>query len=148
MSYAHGQRPRHGLDDGVTTDSNAKMISTALAMLPGEGMSAFSARVNAAIPVTTADIRHIKSGKDPLGLKTWKTRKEFKMHRLYNQWREEDRKLKDLREESLEEQTEKLGTAAGLSTDVVEKFCFNQCFGKRDNDDPWAILKHRRDSCI
>ncbi|OAA53310.1 hypothetical protein SPI_09466 [Niveomyces insectorum RCEF 264] len=63
---------------------------------PGERMSNFAARVDAALPVSGLIQRSGKHNKDPLGFeKVFRTKQERKLHKLYDQWRLEDAKRKD-----------------------------------------------------
>ncbi|KAI0122907.1 hypothetical protein BJ170DRAFT_117455 [Xylariales sp. AK1849] len=127
MAYAGGKKPRSGLDDGVMPTSKSKKnkkagtTSTATAgneakgkpelptIKPGERMSEFAARVDVALPVGGLINKSARSGRDPLGsdMKVWRTKKERKMHKLYDEWREEERKIKEKREEELELEAEK-----------------------------------------
>ena len=68
----------------------------------GEKMSEFSARVDAALPLSGLLNKTAKNGKDPLGLKVGRTKTEKRMHRMYAEWREQDVKIKEKREEALE----------------------------------------------
>ncbi|KAI1771925.1 hypothetical protein F4818DRAFT_428324 [Hypoxylon cercidicola] len=126
MAYAGGKKPRSGLDNGdgptgknknkkkdtasvSNTDAEAKskQASQIPTIRPGERMSEFAARVDAALPIGGLINNSVRNGKDPLGLKAWRTKKEMKMHKMYDEWREEDRKLKEKREEELELEAEK-----------------------------------------
>ncbi|KAI0411417.1 hypothetical protein F5X98DRAFT_357261 [Xylaria grammica] len=172
MAYAGGKRPRSGLDNGdeprsakgkkrgtaqhaKSTETKAEEKSAAAAIptiRPGERMSEFSARVDAALPLAGLVNKSTKGNKDPLGLKVWRTNKERKMHKMYDEWREQDRKIKEKREEKREEELdleaekeleeEESGVSWKLNVG-------NQLSGKRkkkgkDDDDPWAILRKKR----
>lgn len=128
MAFADGKKPRGGLDDGLepkkkkaakketdtpaetttTEPTQAKQVSakdavaTIPTIRPGERMSEFAARVDAALPLSGLVTKTVKNGKDPLGLKVARTKKERKMHKLYDEWREEDRKIQEKREEAAE----------------------------------------------
>lgn len=180
MAFAGGQKLRSGLDDGNPAPSkkqkkkNAAEAAAAAEtkkqneqveipkIKPGERMSDFAARVDAALPVSGLANKGIKNGKDPVGLKVWRTRKERKMHKLYDQWREEERKIQEQREEAAELAEEKAfeeeeagikwdgdddGETAGASGKKKQKK------GKRarllgeaaaKEDDPWEELKKKR----
>lgn len=148
MEFASGKRVPNGLDEGK--QPKRQVPSKDLSILPGEDMAAFSARVNAAIPLTTADTRTIRASNDPLGLKPWRTRKEMKMHKLYDQWREEDRKLKEREEEALEEQAEReLESDIFLTiSDPTNPDNQTGSGGKQKKrsreEDPWEEVKRRR----
>ncbi|KAI1480248.1 hypothetical protein F4774DRAFT_88185 [Daldinia eschscholtzii] len=171
MAFAEGKKPRPGLDNGDQPPgkgkkrkgdavANAEVETKAEKELPkirpGERMSDFAARVDAALPVSGLINNSVKNGKDPLGLKVWRTKKEKKMHKLYDEWREEDRKIKEKREEELELQAEKeleeeeLGVTWKLDSLGSGK---KKKKGKRakylgeaadDDEDPWEALKKKR----
>ena len=129
------QPPRSGLDNGQTskginkkstkTDkppaevsnaptqppTNASTKTVDLKPLPGESASAFSSRVNAALPIISARNRQSKNLTH--GLKERDTKLEKKMKRMRAQWWEEDRRIKDKREENEEEMREKLEKLGG-----------------------------------
>ncbi|KAI1425918.1 hypothetical protein F5Y12DRAFT_745273 [Xylaria sp. FL1777] len=163
MAYAGGQKPRSGLDNGdkprgtkgkkqQTKSAEAKaeaQPSTAAipSIRPGERMSEFSARVDAALPLAGLVNKSMKGNKDPLGLKVWRTHKERKMHKMYDEWREQDRKIKEKREEELELEAEK--ELEEEDTGVSWKLNISsQVSGKRKkkakDDDPWGILTKKR----
>ena len=137
------QPPRSGLDDGQSikktskkstkTDKPSAEVSNAssqprriastqiadLKPLPGESASAFSSRVNAALPILSA--RNRQSKNLTRGLKERDTKLEKKMKRMRAQWWEEDRRIKDKREENEEEVREKLEKLGGgvLLEDII-----------------------------
>ncbi|KAI1360265.1 hypothetical protein F5Y08DRAFT_317711 [Xylaria arbuscula] len=167
MAFAGGKKPRSGLDNGDEprgaknkkrkAAEQAKSAETSTEpqppaaeipkIRPGERMSEFSARVDAALPLAGLVNKSMKRNKDPLGLKVWRTNKERKMHKLYDEWREQDRKIKEKREEELELEAEKEleDEESGVSWKLN---IGNQISGgkrkKAKDDDPWAILKKKR----
>ncbi|KAI1284755.1 hypothetical protein F5Y07DRAFT_347619 [Xylaria sp. FL0933] len=167
MAYAGGKKPRSGLDNGdeprsakskkrkaaqqAKADEGKTEAQPAAAVIPtirpGERMSEFSARVDAALPLSGLINKSIKGNKDPLGLKVWRTNKERKMHKLYDEWREQDRKIKEKREEELELEAEKEleEEESGVSWKLN---IANQVSGKRKkkakDDDDWEILRKKR----
>ncbi|KAI1405908.1 hypothetical protein F4819DRAFT_319681 [Hypoxylon fuscum] len=174
MAFAGGKKPRSGLDNGdepagkknkktkATPTSNpiAQGKETSQAQIPtirpGERMSEFSARVDAALPVGGLINKSARNGKDPLGAKAWRTKKEMKMHKMYEEWREEERKLKEKREEELELDAEKeleeeeMGVTWKLDAQNSGK---KKKKGKRTKylgeaaeaeEDPWEALKKKR----
>ncbi|KAK1754728.1 hypothetical protein QBC47DRAFT_403139 [Echria macrotheca] len=176
MAFANGRPTRSGLDDGNTVKKKGKSKSgknasnaaaTAekqadskpdLTIRPGERLWEFSQRVDAALPLSGVATKTIKQGKDPLGLKVWRTNKERKMHKLYDEWREEDRKIKEKREEELELEEEKameddaVGVTWKLDMEESAKGKKKKK-GKRGKyigeetgkeDDPWEELKKKR----
>ncbi|PKS05232.1 hypothetical protein jhhlp_008603 [Lomentospora prolificans] len=119
MAFASGKKIPSGLDDNATAKGKKSRASTKKcddigeqkgaeepaavpSIRPGESLSDFAARVDAAIPVSGLITKTAKGGKDPLGLKVHRTLKEKKMHKLYDQWRAEERKIQERREEELE----------------------------------------------
>lgn len=135
---------------------------------PGERMSDFAARVDAALPVSGLINKTAKGGKDPLGLKVGRTKTEKRMHRMYDEWRAQEAKIqerreeeRELREEEEEEEDEKFGRGSGGvkwkidGVAAAEKAAAAGKAGKGkrkkligeigDDDDPWAALKKARD---
>lgn len=128
IAFAEGKKTRGGLDDGVVLTKKEKKAANAAnaegatsvdaakpakqsdkqereipIIKPGERLSEFAARVDAALPLGGLITKvAVKNGKDMLGIKVAKTRKEKKMHKLYDQWREEERVIQEKREEDAE----------------------------------------------
>ncbi|RYP67588.1 hypothetical protein DL771_007140 [Monosporascus sp. 5C6A] len=173
MAYASGKKPRSGLDNGEETprkskkrkatqnaasEGEAKETHEVPKIRPGERMSDFAARVDAALPISGLVNRSVRDGKDPLGLKVWRTNKERKMHKLYDEWREEERRIKEKREEELELQAEreleeeeagvswKIEMQNGASGKKKRKGKKTKYLGEVDDaeDDPWEALKKKR----
>ncbi|KAI0399307.1 hypothetical protein F4802DRAFT_590228 [Xylaria palmicola] len=170
MAYAGGKKPRSGLDNGdeprgtkgkkrsasndaKATEAKAEAKPAAAAssiptIRPGERMSEFSARVDAALPLAGLVNNSMKGNKDPLGLKVWRTNKERKMHKMYDEWREQERKIKEKREEELELEAER--ELEDEENGVSWKLNIgNQVSGKRkkrakDDEDPWEALRKKR----
>lgn len=189
MALKEGKKFRSGLDDGLRKDagnnkkkkkkgkdvaktegSDAATADTSQpnatkempTIRPGERMSDFARRVDAALPVmglVGKTVRH--DGKDPLGLKVHRTLKEKKMHKLYDEWRREEAAIQEKRREEAEEAEEReleedgglgvkwrLDMENGASKKKKKK-------GKKgtksvwevddgDDADPWAELKKKR----
>ncbi|TLD25569.1 hypothetical protein PspLS_06176 [Pyricularia sp. CBS 133598] len=180
MAFAGGQKLRSGLDDGNPAPSKKKKKNKAAEaaaatetqtqnekvevpkIKPGERMSDFAARVDAALPVSGLANKGIKNGKDPIGLKVWRTKKERQMHKLYDQWREEERKIQEQREEAAELAEEKAfeeeeagikwdgdddgETAGGSGKKKKKKGKRARLLGEAavKEDDPWEELKKKR----
>ncbi|RYO76494.1 hypothetical protein DL766_001707 [Monosporascus sp. MC13-8B] len=174
MAYASGKKPRSGLDNGEEMPGKSKkrkVAQTAASegeanetpgtpkIRPGERMSDFVARVDAALPISGLVNKSVRDGKDPLNLKVWRTNKERKMHKLYDQWREEERKIKEKKEEELELQAEREleEEEAGVSWKIEmqngasgkkkkKKGKKTKYLGEVDDaeDDPWEALKKKR----
>ncbi|KAH6652178.1 hypothetical protein BKA67DRAFT_573201 [Truncatella angustata] len=179
MAYAGGKKPRSGLDNGdepkakpKKSTKNATAVDTPApetkekekgkleipTIKPGERMSEFVARVDAALPLSGLINKSAKNGKDPVGLKVKRTKKERQMHKLYDQWREEEQKIKEQREEEAELQAEKemedeeAGVSWKLNTQVAPSGKKKKK-GKRAKyldevggveEDPWEELKRKR----
>ncbi|KAK7403948.1 hypothetical protein QQX98_010279 [Neonectria punicea] len=154
MSVAHGKKVRSGLDDGHDGKTAKETISQDLKIRPGEDMRAFAFRVNASLPVAgLAKKTVIKDGKDEAGFKVMRTKKERKMHKLYDQWRAEEEKIQDQREEELEQAAEREadGDEGGMSAKAQAEL--NEATSKRKKkksgrgqgeEDPWLELKKKR----
>ncbi|KAI0150213.1 hypothetical protein GGR57DRAFT_200345 [Xylariaceae sp. FL1272] len=167
MAFAHGKKPRSGLDNGdqprtakgkkrdsaqqADSSKSAPKPATKIPTIrPGERMAEFSARVDAALPLAGLINKSVNgSNKDPLGLKKYRTLKEKKMHKMYDEWREQDRKVKERREEEREQQEEKdlEDEENGVSWKLHTQ---DQASGKRkkgalkDEEDPWDALRKKR----
>lgn len=192
MAFKAGKKLPKGLDDGVNTakqnkkkrkleaaseedgdkagvvevskgkqGGGEKAIPT---IKPGERMSEFSARVDAALPVSGLINKTAKNGKDPLGLKVGRTKTEKRMHRMYDEWREQDRKIKEKREEAMELAEEEAldedgqvkwkvdidaaqgDNGAGKKKGKKGKGKKKKLIGEMDDgdDDPWAKIKELR----
>ncbi|KAL2884784.1 hypothetical protein HOO65_090079 [Ceratocystis lukuohia] len=140
---------------------------------PGERLSDFAARVDQSIPVVGLANKMQKNGKDVLGLKVHRTRKEKKMHKLYDQWRAEERKIQSMRDEEAEKAAERdmdsgyrlmdNGIMDGFSYDSLrstgpmdredgegegggkkKKKKQKRGGGSKKAEDPWAILLKKR----
>ena len=154
MAYAQGRKTRPGLDDGEVVSIRKQTQEAVLEvprMKPGEDLRSFSARVDAALPVTGLATKvKIVDGKDLLGLKVQRTRKERKMHKLYDQWRAEEQKIRAKREEQCELAAERemdpdttsLFSEAGFGD--VDGSKKRRRLGKEQDDDPWLELIRKR----
>ncbi|KAK0123746.1 hypothetical protein ONS95_008753 [Cadophora gregata] len=134
---------------------------------PGERLSDFSARVDAALPVAGLINKSVRNGKDPLGLKVGRTKTEKRMHRMYDEWRAEEARIQEKRMEARElaEEDEMdsdgegqvrwkvpdtsagVGAAAGGKKNKKKgKKGRKKVFGEVDDgeDDPWANIGKNR----
>jgi hypothetical protein len=154
MSFARGTRLRSGLDDGFrggtgacNGEANGQVPETPT-IRPGERMADYLSRVDATLPISGLK----RKGGDPLGLKVPRTRKEKKMHRLYDQWREEERKIQERKEHELELVAEREldkenggGSAAFSFLDEATPRRKGRRRGRDvDDEDPWLEIKRRR----
>ncbi|KFY38063.1 hypothetical protein V495_06777 [Pseudogymnoascus sp. VKM F-4514 (FW-929)] len=178
MMFQQGKRLRSGLDDGIKPTKKQKQAAAAAEkgdtpqapkvdpeqveipkIKPGEKMSEFAARVDAALPISGLINKTGKNGKDPLGLKVGRTKTEKRMHRMYAEWREQEQKIQDKRQEAMElAEEEELDDEGRVKwkvdpEDAVQpgkkkngKGKKKKAIGEIDdgNDDPWAILKKTR----
>lgn len=171
MAFANGKKPRSGLDNGEeprnakrkkradaqnTEKSEAdtgsakptKPASVIPTIQPGERMSEFSARVDAALPLAGLVNKSMKGNTDPLGGKAWRTLKEKKMHKMYDEWREQDRKRKEKLEEELEleaaKELEDEENGVSWKLHAEPQGSGTRKKKSKDDEDPWAILKKKR----
>lgn len=178
MAFAGGQKFRSGLDDGIrkkptknnktkaATDGVAEAKETmeaakkaSITIQPGESMGDFARRVDAALPVMGLVNSSSRNGKDPLGLKIQRTRKERKMHKLYDEWKKEELAIQEKKREEAEEAEEKEleNDTMGVKwkTDMEDAAGRKKKKGKGKGarsvwesgdveDDPWAELKKKR----
>lgn len=188
MAFAGGQKFRSGLDDGkrkpqaaknnkkrkAGDDSDAAAAAAAEKaneaskkekdvpqIQPGESMSDFARRVDAAFPVMGLVNSSARNGSDPLGLKIQRTRKERKMHKLYDEWKREELAIQERKREEAEEAEEKEleDDSMGVKwrTDLEDAAAAGRKKkGKKGKgaksvwesgeveDDPWAELKKKR----
>lgn len=172
MAFHSGKRLPKALDDGIQVSKSAKKQKLAAekgeqkapkeekaqempTIQVGERMSDFAARVDAALPVSGLINKTARGGKDPLGLKVSRTKTEKKMHRMYDEWREQDKKLKDKRDDEMD-----LAEMEAMDEDGQVKWKVDIETGSRkkkgkgkkkvrgevdDGDnDPWAQVKKNR----
>jgi hypothetical protein len=194
MAFQKGQKLPSGLDDGVrhpkkakkgaantatnnggadgqttkkTTPSNTHSSSATEipTIKPGERMADFAARVDAALPVAGLITKGAKGGKDPLGLKVVRTKTEKRMHRMYAEWREEEKKIQERKMDALEKAEEdemaedeqgnvrwktdleqQDGETGGGKKAKKGKGKKKKVLGEVDDgeEDPWAKLKRDR----
>ncbi|KAI5194949.1 hypothetical protein E4T39_08435 [Aureobasidium subglaciale] len=116
---------------------------------PGEKLRDFNARVDQTLPVTGL-ARKGNQGLAP-GEKVSRTKTEKRMHKMYDEWRKEDQRIKDKAEEEQEkreEDEEERNALYGEDSGVP------QLYGKKrqrmigeskDEADIWAVLKTKRD---
>lgn len=171
MAFHSGKKLPKGLDDGVRVSKAAKKRKLAAekedappaevvreqvpTIRVGERMSDFAARVDAALPVSGLINKTARGGKDPLGLKVGRTKTEKKMHRMYAEWREEDERIREKREEALD-----LAEEEAMDEDGQVKWKVDMETGSRKkkgkskkkvrgelddgDDDPWEQVKRNR----
>ncbi|PHH68180.1 hypothetical protein CDD83_6212 [Cordyceps sp. RAO-2017] len=159
MAAARGRKTRPGLDDGARRNRTTRPTENRIQaphIRSGEDIGSFAARVDAALPLSgLSKKRKTKDGKDELGLKVYRTRKERKMHKLYDQWRVEERKIQSKREEELEQIAEReiendsiaILSASCLGPSGTYNASREKARGRRPKaceGDPWACLKRRR----
>lgn len=176
MMFQQGKKLPKGLDDGVQKTKKQKKAENAAkegraapvvedraempTIRPGEKLSDFSARVDAALPVAGLINKSGKNGKDPLGLKVGRTKTEKRMHRMYAEWRVEEEKIQDKRQEAMEiaeeeqlDENGKVKVSWKMDEDETTSSKKKKGKGKKKkaigeiddgDDDPWAVLKAKR----
>ena len=162
--HTQGVKLRSGLDDGIVKSkkrkrateiseqnqsSEPKLVDTIPRIRPGERMSEYSVRVDAALPVSGLINKGGKGAKDLPGVKTPRTKMERKMHRMYKEWREVDAKRKEqVEEERAEVEDEELeDTRSGRVRGTVTKGGKHKKKGSgSDDEDPWAAVGRNRDA--
>lgn len=168
MAFQQGKKLPKGLDDGAVKPTNKKAKMQAETepeqeegttqiptIKPGERMAEFSARVDAALPVSGLINKTARGGKDPLGLKVGRTHKEKKMHKMYAEWREAEKRIQERREveredremEALEEGKDgQVVWADGSKKKMKGKKGKRKTVGENDvrEEDPWERIKRER----
>ena len=155
--------PRSGLDDGVKPskkkarklskhepNSNpATLVPAPLAVpsiQPREPLSAFAARVDAALPFSGLSKRSGAAKETERGRQT---KTERKMQKMQKEWREEDQRMKEKLEEASDEDVDE-STSTGIGskrTSSKKKRRRENNSGGRpddDDDDPWAHIAAKR----
>lgn len=145
------------IDTGASNQQPSTSQLTELPTIrPGEKMSDFSARVDAALPLSGLMNKTGRGGKDPLGLKQYRTKKEKKMHKMYDEWREQDAKIKEKRLEAMELAEENADEEDDVWVDddaqdttkkskkAKRKKMLGEVDDDKNDDDPWAVLKKNR----
>ena len=149
-----GQRKIVTSTQDISTDSRNKDAAPKIPnILPGERLSDFSARVDQALPVTGL----AKKGKKVDGIRDHRiTKHERRLKRLQEEWRKEDKRLR----EKVEEQRELAEEAEAEERDLWDdrtgdvpatkgkkgkrKRILSELMNeKNDDDDPWAVLQDR-----
>ncbi|SLM38347.1 hypothetical protein LPUS_08510 [Lasallia pustulata] len=172
--HTTGLKPRSGLDDGVrptkkkrklgtnpttttttiTTSTTNPSTTTIPKILPGERLSDFSARVNAALPIAGL----ISKGHNLEGVPERKTKTEKRMQRLQAEWREAEARRRERDEEARDEafadgsgEGGRVGDAgaAGKRAGMAKKRGRKRkgswgVDGDGDDDDPWAVVAAKR----
>lgn len=144
--------------DRVSRAAGSEITTEIPRIQPGERLSDYARRVDAALPLK--GLAKSAKGGDPLGLaKVFRTKKERKMHRLYDQWRQEEAKIQEQREEELEkaeeEELEREANGTAWKIDKVASIGQGKRKGKNirrkflgetieAHEDPWDELKQKR----
>jgi len=174
MAFQKGKKLPKGLDDGVKETKAAKKRKIAAeketeeptqetsveekaqvpTIRPGERMSDFAARVDAALPVSGLINKTTRGGKDPLGLKAGRTKTEKRMHKMYDEWRVEEARIQEKKQEAMELEEEQEMDEDGQvkwKVDVVKPGKNKKAKKKRavgevedGENDPWARIKRDR----
>ncbi len=163
---AHGRYPS-GLDDGSadrrsikkrkrdasagtpTMDGQAVVPKESHDMpkiQPGEKMSDFVTRVNAALPLSGV-AKKGGASKDALGIKQKQTRTERKMQKMQEEWRKEETRIQEKRREVLEEMEDDdvFDDRATLETaHAGSKKGKKRKTAKSQDEDPWEAVRLAR----
>jgi hypothetical protein len=145
-------------EKGATTNSEAQLVKEELKILPGESLSAFRQRVNAALPLTGI----AKTGKKIAGMSDHRvTKHERKLKRLQDGWRKEEARIRDKeaeeRELAEEDEDEDAAIWEDKTADLPEAAAANGKKGKKkgkkrmvagevdDGGDEWELLRLKRE---
>ena len=115
-------------------------------------MSDFSARVDAALPVSGL----IGKGRKVEGIKERKTKMEKRMHRMQAEWREMEARRKEreeeLRDEDLVEESDggdkTAGGAPGKGKASKKKGKRREAGDDESDDDPWAAIAAKKNDDV
>ena len=182
MAFQQGIKPKSGLDDGsrqrapkkqkttnpaTGTNNGAKETSEAVqpeasstaipTILPGERMVDFSARVDAALPLSGL----VSKGNVKLdGVKRQRTRIEKKITRMQDEWREREKRYREKQAEADEDAEieailngEEGAEAKHILADREQTTTSKRKKGKKgkrrkgsddSDDDPWAVVTKAR----
>lgn len=114
-------------------------------ILPGEKMSDFAARVNAALPVLGLAV---KGRNNLLGIKERQTRLEKKMQKMQAEWRKEEQRRREKREAEMEDRDEDIWIDDMPATDEhiprKKKGKRNTTAKSEFDEDPWEQVKRAR----
>lgn len=113
-------------------------------ILPGEKMSDFAARVNAALPVSGLAVKGRK--KNGLDIGERQTRLERKMQKMQAEWRKEEQRRREKREEEVDERDDDIWFDDMPAMD--ESISRKKKKGRRNkaglDEDPWERIKIAR----
>lgn len=136
----------------VVPKSKLQPVADIPKIMPGEKLRDYNARVDQALPIAGLAVKGKNKG---LGTKERQTKTEKRLHKMYADWRKEDERIKEkaeeeeeLREEDEEEKKALYGEEATAIHEVGKKGKRRRMIGeqKDDKDDPWAVLKTKRDA--
>ena len=165
IAFTQGIKPICGLDDGHRNSKKRKRTldvageqSQPTTLLkedmvpkikPGERMSEFAARVDAALPVSGLIGKGGKSVKNLPGVKGPQTKTEKRMQRMQKQWREAEARRKDKLEEDLEEAEDDDKAITSMVTFPLTKKTKRgkkRKEGADDDNDLWAEIGKARNA--
>jgi hypothetical protein len=143
---AAGGKTTDAKESEATPTTTTAPTASQLKIQPGERLADFAARVNQTLPMAGL-ARKGGAGQERV------TKTEKRMKKMYAEWRTEEQKRKEKLEELQEQQededeelaTEHGGQQVRLST-VGRKGKRQRMVGEiSDDEDPWAVLKERRE---
>lgn len=156
-----GQKPPRGLDDGpplskkrkgnapsithITSSDQPKPSINVPEILPFEPLSSFSARVDAALPIS--GLSRSKGKVDPVDGKARQTKLEKRMQKMQQEWREADqrRKAQAADDEADSDDWSSRAKVPGKRNPRGKLKRRTTTAGeKEDDDDPWSVLTTKR----
>ncbi|MCJ1354583.1 MAG: hypothetical protein MMC33_004572 [Icmadophila ericetorum] len=145
LESANIAKPSKQVKPSVPSTTTTAASQPTLCILPGESLKDFSTRVNHMLPVAGL-VGKGKLGSVP-GVKVPQTRKEKKMQKMYAQWKEEDRRIKEKIAEKEDEEELDSGVEQGILARGSKKGKNGKrggAGGEDSDDDPWAELARKK----
>ncbi|KAL1304188.1 hypothetical protein AAFC00_000611 [Neodothiora populina] len=144
-----GKKKKSSVNPPPPPKSKIEPVADVPKIMPGEKLRDFNARVDQALPVSGL----ARKGKIA-GIKERRTKTEKRMHKMYDDWRKEDERIKEKAEEEAEEREEEQEEQKAMyGEDTLMPVMGG---GKRrrrmigeqkaDKEDPWAELNKKRNA--
>lgn len=138
-------------DESATqpSSSTATTVAPMPKILPGERLSDFSLRVDQSLPLTGVPKHGTRINVPGLNIKTPLTKHNKRLARMQRDWRTQEAKIRDRKEEEEDDLAEKreedgllwLGVEAGKTGGKGKK---KKKRDKEDEADPWKVLERKR----
>ncbi|ETN42293.1 uncharacterized protein HMPREF1541_04234 [Cyphellophora europaea CBS 101466] len=121
-------------------------VQQQMKILPGERLSDFALRVDQSLPLSQVPKHSTKSTQVVPGLKekTYLTKHNKRLAKMQTQWREDDKRFKEKREEELEELDDKKEEEGLLWMGVDEARKGKKGKKAKREGDIWRVLERRR----